>query len=250
MLLDDTGKIPAVDGTQITGVVRKAGDTMTGQLNIGYASPIITMAKSGSGQANDIYGYSGGNNRWIMSIGDIAAESGGNAGSDFAIQRFNDAGALIDIAFKIVRSTGEHQIRGTNTNNNAPAGCVGEYLSASSSIGLSSATNANAAAISLTAGDWDVWGVVNFTGNASTTITYSRCAISIVSGSVDGTICQDLYLAGVAYFGSINGAGYNIQAPMRRISLAATTTVYLTVISNFAASTQNANGIIYARRRR
>ena len=32
--LDASGKLPAVDGTQVTGVVKKAGDTMTGTLNL------------------------------------------------------------------------------------------------------------------------------------------------------------------------------------------------------------------------
>jgi hypothetical protein len=32
--LDGTGKLPAVDGTQVTGVVKKAGDTMTGTLSL------------------------------------------------------------------------------------------------------------------------------------------------------------------------------------------------------------------------
>lgn len=44
--------------------------------------------------------------RWRIVPGNATAESTGNAGSDFAFERYSDAGSLIDTAVTITRSTG------------------------------------------------------------------------------------------------------------------------------------------------
>jgi microcystin-dependent protein len=44
--------------------------------------------------------------RWAIYMGDGSAETGGNVGNDFAVGRFNDAGAYIDEPMAIRRSTG------------------------------------------------------------------------------------------------------------------------------------------------
>lgn len=86
-----------------------ASNTFTGGTQtIAPASgaPTLTLNKAASGQVNGLYGQTAGKNRWLVSPGSIAAESGSNAGSDFVVQRFDDAGTLIDVPFSIVRSTG------------------------------------------------------------------------------------------------------------------------------------------------
>jgi hypothetical protein len=55
---------------------------------------------------NYIRGYKGSTTRWRMGIGNADAESTGNAGSNWDLTRFNDAGTLIDTPFNINRSTG------------------------------------------------------------------------------------------------------------------------------------------------
>ena len=70
-------------------------------------SPIMQLFKSASGKTNAIYGYTGASSlRWGMQLGDSAAESGSNAGSNFSIDRYSDAGAYLSTPFSIVRSTG------------------------------------------------------------------------------------------------------------------------------------------------
>src|SRR5262252_3991491 len=86
-----------------------ASNTFTGGTQtIAPASgaPTLTLNKAASGQVNGLYGQTAGKNRWLVSPGSIAAESGSNAGSDFVVQRFDDAGTMIDVPFSIVRSTG------------------------------------------------------------------------------------------------------------------------------------------------
>jgi hypothetical protein len=94
-----------------TSRVVKAGDTMTGQLTVSYAGATISLAKSASGQANQIFGKLGSASRWGLSLGDAAAESSGNAGSDFSVWRFNDAGTYVDTPFWIVRSNGSVNVQ-------------------------------------------------------------------------------------------------------------------------------------------
>ena len=53
-----------------------------------------------------ITGQTNGSNRWGVLVGDAAPESGSNAGSDFAIYRYNDAGAFVDGPLVISRATG------------------------------------------------------------------------------------------------------------------------------------------------
>jgi len=86
--------------------VQKIGDTMTGVLTLNYSNPAFQLKKTASGQTNVIYGINGANTRWHIQIGDSAAESGSNVGSDFGVGRYNDAGTFIDQPFVIARSSG------------------------------------------------------------------------------------------------------------------------------------------------
>src|SRR4030095_4320208 len=90
-----------------TGVfVKKIGDTMTGDLTINKDTPVINLKKTAGGQTAAIFGYSAVNARWGMHFGDGATETGANVGSDFRLNRYNDAGAAIDAPFVISRATG------------------------------------------------------------------------------------------------------------------------------------------------
>jgi hypothetical protein len=86
--------------------VAKAGDTMTGDLTISKATPAFILNKAAAGQSNNLVGQKGNLNRWSMEFGNTTSEAGSNAGSDFTLNRFSDAGAYIDSPLVIVRSTG------------------------------------------------------------------------------------------------------------------------------------------------
>ncbi len=86
--------------------VAKAGDTMTGNLIVSKANPSYVLQKTASGQANQIAGYNDINPRWSITLGDSAAESGSNAGSNFGLYRFTDAGTQVDAPLTVARSSG------------------------------------------------------------------------------------------------------------------------------------------------
>jgi endosialidase-like protein len=83
--------------------VSKTGDTMTGNLTISRDGPDLVLNRTGTNSAR-ILGTKSGNVRWIMQVG-VDAEGGGNTGSDFAIERWNDAGFIAE-ALRIKRDTG------------------------------------------------------------------------------------------------------------------------------------------------
>jgi hypothetical protein len=145
-------------------------------------------------------------------------------------------------------------IVGTTTNNDANAGSVGEYISASVSSGsptsVSNNSQANLISISLTAGDWDVSSVVTYNGGATTLVTYLIAGISATSNTIGaiGTFGRtDTAFPSTALFANNY---YSVLSGPARVSIASTTTYYLITYAGFSTSTANACGLLVARRRR
>jgi hypothetical protein len=82
------------------------GGTLTGELSINYSAPILLLNATAAGQLRAVVGATNSLNRWAMSFGNSTAETGSNAGSDFSIDRYNDAGTYINSAMSITRSSG------------------------------------------------------------------------------------------------------------------------------------------------
>lgn len=140
--------------------------------------------------------------------------------------------------------------KGTATNDSAATGYIGEYVTASlasgSATSLTNVTAKTVVSISLTAGDWDVTGVVDFHPDTTTTTTYLRAGISTTNntlGAVD-TYSTNPFAIAVT---SVDAAEIT---PTVRLSLSTTTTVYLIAMGGFAISTLTAYGTIRARRMR
>lgn len=138
---------------------------------------------------------------------------------------------------------------GTTTNNSAAAGSVGELVSSviplASAVSLTSPTAANVTSISLTAGDWDVWGNVFFNNGGVATIFAGW--ISTTSATIPNASLLTQIQA--------NSSGTSLLAtgtpvPSIPLQLSGTTTVYLSAVAVFTTSTVTACGGIYARRRR
>jgi hypothetical protein len=154
-------------------------------------------------------------------------------------------------------------IAGTNTNDNASAGYVGEFVMSGLGWG-SGATLSNGVAktvtsISLTAGDWDITVLSGFEPGGGTVMQAVASAISLTTDSVP---TSTYYWSPNATNGEVCGE-HNIQpnstpghnpvmgpALTTRMKFASTTTVYYTVRANFTTSTCLGFGSIQARRRR
>lgn len=141
-------------------------------------------------------------------------------------------------------------VQGTNTNDSASSGYVGEFISSTvasgSPVSLTDTVAANVTSISLTAGDWLISGLTVTLPHASTTQSANYGWVSTVSATTptpphSGGISAALYSAPA-------GNSVYVTVPAHRISLASTTTVYLGCLSVFAVSTNTAYGWIGARR--
>lgn len=107
----------------IAGKVNRVGDDMTGNLSIANTpvpgSPSLTLRKTTGAWSNLLVGQVGTSNRWTTALGDSTTESGSDAGSNYAITRWNDAGVSLGTAFSINRATGAVAMPGAVTTGQA-----------------------------------------------------------------------------------------------------------------------------------
>lgn len=141
---------------------------------------------------------------------------------------------------------------GTTTNDNAAAGAVGEIIESTilvaSAVALTTATAFDITSISLTAGDWDVWGSVDFVSGATTSCNGIQGWISTASATMPTRPNNGAFVNLSPVFGT--GTHPAVSVGTSRLSLAVTTTVYLSTQASFSISTFGAYGYIGARRRR
>lgn len=251
------------DGTLNTGVGKEAMfSTTTGQSNgaFGYR-PLWNLT---SGNNNCAFGNFAG---FTVSTGNSNVFFGNNAGfyetgssklyvdnTSRASEADGRAKALVygvfdaAIANQLFRVNGQLIGRGTGTNDNAAAGEIGEIISTSSAYpgtGLTTATAANIASVSLTAGDWDVCVDLNFEPGATTSLTQLITSLSATSATLDTNSGFVAYFSQAA---AVPVTAISQSVGSTRVSLASTTTYYAVARGAFTVSTLSAWGIIRARR--
>lgn len=147
-------------------------------------------------------------------------------------------------------SVGQGQYLGTATNDNATAGNVGEYIQSElpfgSATSMTTGTAKTITSITLTAGDWNVWGLIVLNPAASTVITSFSAAANTTTNTMPIPPNGGSYISQVITLPAGNAQAYPIG--MQRYSVSTSTTVYLVSSVNFNTSTLTAYGGIYARR--
>ncbi len=116
--------------------VAKAGDKMTGNLEIEKADPVLALDKLDDTQSVIVAGQSVGLNRWGLFLGDATAEAGANVGSDFVLKAHDDTGAFLFDVLRILRATGLATVKAAPTNplGIATKGYVDAAIAAASAI--------------------------------------------------------------------------------------------------------------------
>lgn len=139
-------------------------------------------------------------------------------------------------------------IVGTTTNNNANAGSVGEYVANQATlVAITTNTASPVTSVSLTAGDWDVGGIMQTQPAGTTTQGIIAVGINTASNAfqnITGALNNDSILNVTIPA----GATQTVLAPLTRISLASTTTVFLVGLVVYGTSTLTVAGQIRARR--
>ncbi len=150
-----------------------------------------------------------------------------------------------------ISHTGGTAIKGTNTNNNAAAGDIGEYFS--SAVATGSAVSATGSSqffditsITLSAGDWDISAVfvLQLSGATASAATGGIGTASGNNGAglVQGDNRQNFAIP-AAGEGDIGEC-----IPAYRVSISGSTTYYLKFLAIYSAGTPKAFGRISARR--
>jgi hypothetical protein len=159
-----------------TGAVSILGYGASGLVAGGVGNATFVLNKKSGAQTNVMVGASMGVARWNMQLGDGNAEGSGNAGSDFRIVRYTDAGAVIDAPIYINRASAAVTLTGTLNG-------VGAVFSGNVNVGSLTVPVLNTAAI-----------------NGTTIIASSYLQTSVASGAAS------LYLSAQA-----NPSGHQYQ---------------------------------------
>lgn len=136
---------------------------------------------------------------------------------------------------------------GTVSTSAPIAGVIGEIQSSNVFTPGSGITNnviEAVAQISLTPGDWDVDGVIS--------VLYTSATVTELAGAISTTGSNNFPSSAHTAYSGVNRTtstfNNSVAIPRVRVSISATTTVYLNVRSLFSAGTASAFGHIYARR--
>lgn len=169
----------------------------------------------------------------------------------------NSALLIADTTAALSRSGGGGiAIEGTNTNDSASSGQIGEYVESVIAVGsatvLATGTPKTVTSITLGAGDWDVEGVVYFStvgGGTPSSLTNSIAGLSTTTNTLDTTAGRwAIHTYPTVAPGALTGLSETL--PRYRFSLTGSTTIYLIGQSAFSGSAPSAWGFIRARRGR
>jgi hypothetical protein len=144
------------------------------------------------------------------------------------------------------------QILGESTTGNASAGNIGEYMESiivvGSATSLTTATAKTITSITLTAGDWDVCGIISYNTAASTSVTGTIGSLSATTNVNDLTAGKYVTNFWGAIVPGASSPAFSTVMPPYRMSVSGSTQVFLVATGFFTVSTLTGWGIIRARR--
>ena len=182
-------------------VVSKTGITTFRTVS---GTALVQLNKTASGQANDITGLNNGTVRWLLRMGDDAAESSTATGSNFAIHRYANDGSYLGNPFLIARDTGAATLTAVNVN---------------STLAVTGATTLDDATIvggEITVGNAGTTGTIRFGNTGTKYLNYDGTNFNLVGGILntssaimaDSSIwSKETSTTGIYHFGS-SGSKY------------------------------------------
>ena len=251
--INDTGVIPVLNGTVNantgwlnTTIMISVGFTAITYIQFGVSFP-VSLANGGTGASlssvnSAVFSTtSGGASQLSTTL------PSGLSATDLSLTT-PTLGAATATSITFSPTTGG--IIGTTAADNAIAGTVGEFLTSTfgSAVSVMNGTITNIASLALTAGDWDVWGVLASNPAAGTVQTVFDGGISTANNTFP-TFAGASSCGLFAWTGTAQAStGLLFQTGTLRINIASPATYYLNVYILFSVSTCTASGQLYARR--
>jgi hypothetical protein len=243
-----------VDGTVLTGpaasgTVMTLGNAETVSGVKSFNDGTVILKGSSSGTTTLKSGAAAGSS--VIALPVATDTLMGKATTDILTNKtFDSAGAGNSLSVSGV-AVSRGQFPGESTTGSATAGNIGEYvesvIASGSSVSISTSTPKDTTSISLTAGDWDVDGVLQYLFPASTSYTFLGASISLTLNTVDATNGRVINLIVPATVPTA-GITVSVAVPPLRFSLSSTTTIHLVGNAIFTVSTLSMYGILRARR--
>lgn len=246
-----TGK--KIDGADNTLTIRLGSD-VTGNLGVSHLN-------SGVSASNTTFWR--GDGQWATPGGSGNVSNAGGS-TDNAAARFDSTSgtAIQDSPLIIADTTGALSrsgnggipVQGTNTNDNAASGYVGEFISSVVAVGsgpvLSTDVVSNVTSITVTPGDWDIEGEAWYVAGSGTTLGYMDAAISKTSATLPTDVALDLarFRIILPSNASVSNSVLPVTLGRVRASVNTNTTFWLCGRAGFAASGMSLSGKISARR--
>jgi hypothetical protein len=235
-------EVIAVETDLLTGnpPVRKIGDTMSGILQVSgttrASSANVNYAEVANSGTTAVFQSYNPNTNTYNTVDVNGSTINLKTGSGTTMLSATSAG------------TG---ILGTNTNDSASAGQIGEYV-VSTVTNVSAPTTGtwgDATSISLTAGDWDVSSIGNW-NNQGGAWTSTNIGISTTSGNSNTGLTLGLNRSQTSWASSTTTPTDTLNTVIPyRVSLSATTTVYFKFLCNYSSGTPRLDGASLRARR-
>ena len=165
-----TGGITVTGGIFTDSILASGAITSTTGFTISASAGAIMTLGSPAGNNRGLSMVTGPNQRWQV-LADAAPEGGGNAGTNFSIFRYTDAGAIVDSPLNINRATGVVNL-GDGAN-----------LGANSSLTLTPAPGDNSTKIATTAFVTNAIGALPLASTSTAGISFLATAAQVVAGT-------------------------------------------------------------------
>ena len=246
-----SGTLTNATGLPVSGIAAIAANTLIGNNTGSSATPTALTAS----QVNTLLGSL---INPMTTLGDIIYENStpaparlaGNTTStiNFLSQTGTGSASAAPVWTPNIPSA---NVQGTTAGGNATSGYIGEFVSSNPGSPVTpaaSGSQVNVTSISLTAGDWDVEGMMETIAGATSSFSALAAGISTTSNNYDST-----NKGGINQLATTIPAGMSQYMPtgVRRINISSTTTVYLVGFSSYAAlggATFGTDSYIRARR--
>lgn len=187
----------------------------------------------------------------------LTVQGNGTQTSDIFVAEKSDGTDLLEVT-----NTAGTAIRGTTTGATAASGFVGEIqtvilpVASKNALATGTAENMSASTLGLNAGQYQISGGVDFSGDTGTTYTQLNVSLSTVSGTmaagvdlgIPNTSTGQIWIQRTESSQTISTSDVFLELPTYDVFVTSTTTLFIVIRATFAVNSLWVTGYVQARR--